>query len=50
MNECPRVRNKLRSSIEQLKNMGEQLGPEAKKKVDETWEQIKDILQGGVTP
>jgi hypothetical protein len=30
--------------------MGEQLGPEAKKKVDETWKQIKDILEGGVTP
>lgn len=50
MNECLGLRNKLGSSIEQLKNMGEQLGPEAKKKVDETWKQIKDILEGGVTP
>jgi hypothetical protein len=33
--------------MNQLKQMGEEYGPEAKKMVDETWDQISDILKGG---
>ena len=48
MNNHPDLKNKLGGSVSQLKGMGEQYGPEAKKKVDETWKQVQDILKGGV--
>jgi len=31
-----------------LKNMGKQYGPDAQKKVDETWQQVQDIIKGGI--
>ncbi|KAM0255748.1 hypothetical protein ACHAQJ_005418 [Trichoderma viride] len=43
----PQIKEKLGGNIDQLKQMGEQYGPEAKKQVDETWGQIKDIFAGG---
>lgn len=43
----PQLKEKLGGNIDQLKQMGEQYGPEAKKQVDETWSQIKDIMAGG---
>ncbi|KAL6901754.1 hypothetical protein GGI43DRAFT_403827 [Trichoderma evansii] len=43
----PQLKEKLGGNIDQLKQMGEQYGPEAKKQVDETWSQIKDIFAGG---
>ncbi|UNI22885.1 hypothetical protein JDV02_008730 [Purpureocillium takamizusanense] len=45
----PRVKEKLGGSVEQLKDMGGKYGPEAKKQVDETWRQLKDVLAGGFT-
>lgn len=42
----PQLKEKLGGNIDQLKQMGEQYGPEAKQ-VDETWSQIKDIFAGG---
>ncbi|KAF6816171.1 hypothetical protein CMUS01_12313 [Colletotrichum musicola] len=45
----PQLKEKLGGNIDQLKQMGEQYGPEAKKQVDETWKQIKDVLAGGFT-
>jgi gas vesicle protein len=44
----PELKNKLGISIDQLKSMGDQYGPEAKKKVEETWQQVQDILKGGI--
>ncbi|KAL7948283.1 hypothetical protein V8C42DRAFT_313994 [Trichoderma barbatum] len=43
----PQIKEKLGPNIDQLKQMGEQYGPEAKKQVDETWRQVKDIFAGG---
>lgn len=35
--------------MEQLQDMGRNYGPEAKKQVDETWTQIKDIFAAGLS-
>jgi len=43
----PQLKEKVGGPINQLKQMGEQYGPEAKKMVDETWDQVGDILAGG---
>ncbi|RFU72989.1 hypothetical protein TARUN_9272 [Trichoderma arundinaceum] len=43
----PQLKEKLGGNIDQLKQMGERYGPEAKKQVDETWRQVKDIFAGG---
>lgn len=48
LNNRPILKNKLGGSIDRLKYMGDQFGPEAKKIVDETWKQVQDILKGGV--
>ncbi|KAL6860916.1 hypothetical protein J3F83DRAFT_747956 [Trichoderma novae-zelandiae] len=45
----PQLKEKLGGNIDQLKQMGEQYGPEAKKQVDETWKQIRDIFAGGLS-
>ncbi|EQB52196.1 hypothetical protein CGLO_08197 [Colletotrichum gloeosporioides Cg-14] len=45
----PQLKEKLGGNIDQLKQLGDQYGPEAKKQVDETWKQIKDVLAGGLT-
>ncbi|KAK5989197.1 hypothetical protein PT974_10697 [Cladobotryum mycophilum] len=45
----PQVKEKLGGNIDQLKQLGEQYGPEAKKQVDETWSQIKDVLSSGIS-
>jgi len=44
----PDLKKKVGGNLDQLKSMGDQYGPEAKKKVDETWDQVKNILKGGV--
>ncbi|KAM0561680.1 hypothetical protein ACHAPJ_002848 [Fusarium lateritium] len=43
----PQVKEKLGGNVDQLKELGDQYGPEAKKQVDETWKQVKDIFAGG---
>jgi hypothetical protein len=48
LNSHPILKNKLGGSIDQLKYMDDQFGPEAKKIVDETWKRVQDILKGGV--
>ncbi|KAI1849769.1 hypothetical protein JX266_004718 [Neoarthrinium moseri] len=45
----PELKEKFGGSIDQLKRMGDQYGPEAKKQVDETWQQVRDVLGGGLT-
>ncbi|XXH00719.1 hypothetical protein Hte_007069 [Hypoxylon texense] len=45
----PELKKKFGGSIDQLNQMGEQYGPEAKKQVDETWEQVKKIAAGGLS-
>lgn len=43
----PQLKEKVGGRFEQLKQMGDAYGPEAKKQVDETWKQAQDILKGG---
>lgn len=45
----PQIKEKLGPNIDQLKQLGDQYGPEAKKQVDETWKQVKDIFAGGLS-
>lgn len=43
----PEIKEKLGGNMDKLKAMGEEYGPEAKKQVDETWRQVKEIFAGG---
>jgi hypothetical protein len=43
----PQLKEKIGGQYSQLKQMGEQYGPEAKKQVDETWNEIQSILKSG---
>ncbi|KAI0127875.1 hypothetical protein BJ170DRAFT_627230 [Xylariales sp. AK1849] len=45
----PQLKQKFGGSIDQLKQMGDQYGPEAKKQVDETWQQVRDVMAGGLS-
>ncbi|EGX90354.1 hypothetical protein CCM_06772 [Cordyceps militaris CM01] len=45
----PQIKEKLGGNIDKLKSLGEQYGPDAKKQVDETWRQVKDVFAGGFT-
>lgn len=47
IDEHPEVKEKFGGSIDQLKQLGDQYGPEAKKQVDETWKQVADVVKGG---
>lgn len=49
MNNHPELKEKVGGNLDQLKQMGDEYGPEAKKQVDKTWEQISDIVKGGVS-
>lgn len=43
----PQLKEKVGGRFDQLKQMGDQYGPEAKKQVEETWSEAQDILKGG---
>jgi hypothetical protein len=45
----PQLKDKFGGSIDELKQMGDQYGPEAKKQVNDTWRQVRDIAAGGLT-
>ncbi|TGJ80797.1 hypothetical protein E0Z10_g7966 [Xylaria hypoxylon] len=45
----PQAKEKFGGSIDQLKQMGENYGPEAKKQVDQTWNEAKEVLGGGLS-
>ncbi|RYP50362.1 hypothetical protein DL768_004127 [Monosporascus sp. mg162] len=45
----PQIRQRFGGSIDQLKQMGEEYGPEAKRQVDQTWQQVKEIMGSGLT-
>ena len=49
INNHPVLKDKVGGKMEQLKQMGENYGPEAKKQVDETWQQVRDIAKGGLS-
>ncbi|KKY28482.1 hypothetical protein UCDDS831_g00222 [Diplodia seriata] len=45
----PALKEKLGGSVDQLNQLSDKYGPAAKKQVDETWDQIRDLVKGGVT-
>lgn len=47
MSNHPELKEKVGSNVEQLKRMGDQYGPEAKKQAEETWKQLQGIVSGG---
>jgi glutamyl-tRNA reductase len=44
----PSIKNTVGKDLDQLKALGDQYGPEAKKQVDQTWEQIQDVIRNGI--
>lgn len=44
----PEIKKQVGGSLDQLKSMSDAYGPEAKKQVDQTWSQIKDITNNGI--
>lgn len=44
----PQLKEKFGGNFQELKKMGDQYGPEAKKEVEETWKQVQDVVKGGV--
>lgn len=49
LNNHPQLKQKVGGQIDQLQQLGDRLGPEAKKQVDETWQQIRDITKQGLS-
>jgi uncharacterized protein Yka (UPF0111/DUF47 family) len=49
MDNHPQLKEKVGGNLDTLKEMGKQYGPEAKKEVDRTWDQIADIVKTGVS-
>lgn len=45
----PDIKEKIGGNLDQLKELGDKYGPEAKKMVDETSDQVRDILKSGVS-
>ena len=43
----PTLKDKVGGGLGQLKQLGDNYGPEAKKQVDETWDQIRGIMKQG---
>ncbi|KAF2682138.1 hypothetical protein K458DRAFT_420083 [Lentithecium fluviatile CBS 122367] len=49
MDNHPQLREKVGGNIDKLKEYGQNYGPEAKKEVDKTWEQISDVVKTGMS-
>lgn len=47
INNHPKLKEKLGGSFDQLKEMGDAYGPQAKEEVNRTWQQVTDIIKGG---
>jgi type I site-specific restriction-modification system R (restriction) subunit len=45
----PEIKKRVGGSIDQLKDLGDRYGPEAKKKVDETFAEVSSIAKGGLS-
>jgi len=44
----PELKDKLGGNFDQLKGLGDRLGPEARKQVNETWKEVQNITQQGI--
>jgi gas vesicle protein len=49
MDNHPQLKEKVGGNLDQLKEMGRNYGPEAKKELDRTWDQISDIVKTGMS-
>jgi len=49
MDNHPQLKEKVGGNLDYLKDMGKNYGPEAKKEVDRTWQQISDIVKTGMS-
>ena len=49
INNHPVLKEKVGGKLDQLKQMGDKYGPEAKKQADETWDQVQEIVKSGVS-
>lgn len=49
LDDYPQIRDTIGQPVQQLRQMSESMGPEVKKEVDQTWDQIKELMQGGLT-
>jgi ABC-type transporter Mla subunit MlaD len=45
----PQLKEKIGGNLDQLKSMADNYGPEAKKELDDTYQQITDVVKGGVS-
>lgn len=50
MDNHPKLKEKVGGNLDTLKQLGDQYGPEVKKEVDRTWEQISDVIKTGMSP
>lgn len=50
LDKHPDLKDKVGGNFNQLKELGDKYGPDAKKEVDKTWQQIKDVVQTGTNP
>lgn len=48
LNNHPELKERVGGNVDQLKQLGDKYGPEAKKQVNETWDQIRDIMNNGI--
>ncbi|KAL4901994.1 hypothetical protein BDW74DRAFT_66554 [Aspergillus multicolor] len=49
LNNHPQLKEKVGGSIDQLKELGDAYGPQAKEEVNKTWEQISEIVKKGAS-
>jgi len=49
MDNHPQLKEKVGGNLDTLKQYGQNYGPEAKKEVDRTWEQISDVVKTGMS-
>ncbi|EOA86743.1 hypothetical protein ACJQWK_08327 [Exserohilum turcicum] len=49
MDNHPQLKERLGGNIDKLKEYGDKYGPEAKKEVDRTWQQISDVVKTGLS-
>ncbi|KAF2709118.1 hypothetical protein K504DRAFT_468324 [Pleomassaria siparia CBS 279.74] len=49
MDNHPELKEKVGGNLDSLKQMGKNYGPDAKKELDKTWNQISDVIKTGVS-
>lgn len=49
MDNHPQLKEKVGGNIDKLKEYSQNYGPEAKKEVDRTWEQVSDVVKTGMS-